>query len=141
MRGQQGFTLIELMTAVAVIGVLLAIAIPSYSTYLAKGKLTAGLQEITALKWPIEDAVNANAGVISLNDLGITQTATSSCNIALVAGAQSGSEILSCTLVNPPYPVTGGVLTLTRSNLGAWTCTGNANIAAAYLPPGCSQAQ
>jgi len=140
MRGQKGFTLIELMTAVAVIGILLAIAIPSYINYLSKAKLTAALQELTALKWPVEDAINSNMLAPSLSDVGVSQTSTTNCVLSLAAGAQSGSEVISCTLVNPPYPVIGGVLMLSRSSAGVWTCTSNQNVAASYLPLGCSQA-
>lgn len=136
-EGQKGFTLIELMTAVAVISILLAIAIPSYMNYLAKAKLTAALQEITALKWPVEDAINSNITAPSLAGIGVTQTSTSNCLLSLASDSQGGSQVLSCTLVNPPYPISGGVLTLNRSNAGVWTCAGNANIDSAYLPPSC----
>ena len=57
---QQGFTLIELMIVVAIIGILAAIAIPAYQDYTAKAQASEGFVLLDGLKTPISEAVSAS---------------------------------------------------------------------------------
>jgi len=85
-KAQQGFTLIELMIVVAIIGILAAVAIPAYQDYTIKAKLS----ELTSLTSPARTAVG-----IYCNDLGGTwATATGASLAALSGSATAGSNAI-----------------------------------------------
>jgi type IV pilus assembly protein PilA len=74
---QQGFTLIELMIVVAIIGILAAIAIPAYQDYTIRAQVTEGLNLASALKTAVAETY-ANRGVwpVDNNAVGITALPT-----------------------------------------------------------------
>ncbi|ELV7515422.1 pilin [Photobacterium damselae] len=115
MKGQKGFTLIELMIVVAVIGVLSAIAIPKYQDYVKKGALGAALASASALKTNIEDTIastgvfpNGTSAAFSLGKIemaGTASTAEGTITASIEKGAGKSSNIV-----------------LSRSTDGKWTC-------------------
>jgi len=83
---QKGFTLIELMIVVAIIGILAAVAIPAYSDYTKKAKATELVQGTAALKAAVE---------ICIADLGVT------------AGCVGGAYGIPSNMPDEAAPVTG----------------------------------
>lgn len=72
-RVQQGFTLIELMIVVAIIGILAAVAIPAYQDYIARSQASEAAVLLGGLKTPVAEYYLSNGAVPDMSDLGNVQ--------------------------------------------------------------------
>ena len=131
MKKQQGFTLIELMIVVAVIGVLSAIAVPQYQKYVAKSEAASALATIAALKTNIETAIAENGVFPTLvataegsNDYGVPKLEDIKGTIAFTAGADKpgGEVIYAFTDGKSSSLLEAGTIKLTRDKDGNWIC-------------------
>jgi type IV pilus assembly protein PilA len=123
MRQQKGFTLIELMIVVAIIGILAAIAIPAYQDYTIRARVTEGLELASTAKLAVSETA------ISNNALPATQAATGYTSPAATVNVAS-IVVGAAGLVTITYTATagGGTIlltpTLTANGDVTWDCTG-----------------
>jgi len=162
MKKMQGFTLIELMIVVAIIGILAAVAIPQYQNYIAKSQVSRVMSETGTLRTAVETC---------LLD-GKTDSTTPACELGwtysnLIAGdaveggdgggdgdggegndgLQSGLKVtwtdnisIEATFGNrAAIALHDKKLTWARTEAGTWSCT--TDVAARYQPAGCGSTE
>ena len=145
---QKGFTLIELMIVVAIIGILAAIAIPQYQNYIAKSQVSRAMGETSSIKTAVETCLNEGKTAASECTLGITASNVQGTTVnggakneATNSKALTENTVIlatfednaAATLKTSPK----NTLLWTRTTDGSWNCT--TTVEAKYRPAGCSK--
>ena len=154
-RMQQGFTLIELMIVVAIIGILAAVALPAYQDYTIRAKITEGLSLAASAKTALTETFNSKGNT----DMSVSATTgftppSSTNNVLSVVPTASG--VIVVTFQASVVPSGSNVLTIaptfsldSAANVGqnvVWNCgaangggiaAGSTTVALKFLPSAC----
>jgi type IV pilus assembly protein PilA len=147
MRQQAGFTLIELMVVVAIIGILAAVALPAYLGYITRAQVAEPIDLLFGSKVPLAEYWTTHGrwpSAVSLGEVVPTRRGTYVSTIEITAGAASSGGTLELTatmrIIKVSSSVQGTSVQLETTDGGKhWTCRagGPKPTPVEYLPGAC----
>ena len=144
---QKGFTLIELMIVVAIIGILAAIAIPQYQNYIAKSQVSRAMGETSSIKTAVETCLNEGKDAAEACPLGITTSNIQATTVNGSGAETDGTNTAALTEATEIVATFGSgaaktlqeasknTLTWTRDATGTWKCS--TTVQSKYAPASC----
>lgn len=144
---QQGFTLIELMIVVAIIGILAAVALPAYQDYTKRAKMTEVILAASTCRTAITEAYQTASSLPTAGNFGCEASAPSKyvASVATLAGGIITVASQNITGVTTGVKLTpmkaDGTTAMTAADvgtpIGAWKCEATVPAEIKYLPSSC----
>lgn len=138
---QKGFTLIELMIVVAIIGILAAIAIPQYQNYVAKSQVNRVMSETGQLRTAVETCILDGRLTVGTGagqcDLGATDSNLLNGSRPTITSPLTTTSTIRATFGgNAAATLSSQTLTWSRAADGSWSC--DTTVADNFKPNGCT---
>jgi type IV pilus assembly protein PilA len=144
---QKGFTLIELMIVVAIIGILAAVAIPAYQDYIARSQVSEAVSLLGAAKTPVAGYISDKGVMPALTDAVTTTSGKYMASMAVSPAAGTALTATSSITIQATMKSSGVNSAITGANVAmvstdsakTWNCTAGSAPAmgAKYLPGAC----
>lgn len=136
----KGFTLIELMIVVAIIGIIAAIALPMYQNNIARSQITSAIAELNGARIQYELVMNDGAtnSAFTVDNMGLSASSSKYCTYVVhppVAGVSLPA--LECQLRNVASILSSGSIFLNRQANGTWKCGTSVGIPDKLKPIDC----
>lgn len=127
-KAQAGFTLIELMIVVAIIGILAAVAIPQYQNYVIRAKLAKVASAVDPVKLAIADYAQTNGGVATLGadpwtSLGLSGAPTATSEVSGITVTTTTGAIVATLQNIKATDIDGKKITFTPDDTGTTAMT------------------